>query len=144
MSDKEKIYISWKQVHSDTRVMIDKLPQRDWAGIIAITRGGMMPAQVVATDLGIRTVQTIGVSSYEEDLQGEATITSAGNIPDGGAGWLVIDDLTDTGNTFKALRAHLPAAHFACPYTKPAGHDLADTWAKRYPQDCWIVFPWDQ
>ena len=38
-----------------------------------------------------------------------------------GAGYLIIDDLVDTGDTARAVREMLPKAHFATVYAKPAG-----------------------
>ncbi len=40
---------------------------------------------------------------------------------DKGGGWLIVDDLVDTGVTARAVRAMLPEAHFATVYAKPAG-----------------------
>ena len=60
-----------------------------------------------------------------------------------GTGWLVIDDLVDTGRTARAVRATLPKAHFATLYAKPLGRSLADTFVKEFKQDEWINFPWD-
>ena len=60
-----------------------------------------------------------------------------------GAGWLIIDDLVDTGRTAKAVRDMLPKAHFATVYAKPAGRPLVDTYITEVSQDTWILFPWD-
>ena len=38
-----------------------------------------------------------------------------------GAGVLIVDDLVDTGQTAKIVRALLPRAHFATVYAKPMG-----------------------
>ena len=60
-----------------------------------------------------------------------------------GAGWLIVDDLVDTGETAKSVRALLPKAHFATVYAKPAGRPLVDTFVTEVSQDTWIYFPWD-
>ena len=59
------------------------------------------------------------------------------------AGWLIVDDLVDTGETARALRKMLPRAHFATAYAKPAGRPLVDTFVTEVSQDTWIFFPWD-
>ena len=61
----------------------------------------------------------------------------------GGQGWLVVDDLVDTGKTAKEVRAMLPNAHFATIYAKPQGRPLTDTTIGEVPQDVWVYFPWD-
>jgi xanthine phosphoribosyltransferase len=60
-----------------------------------------------------------------------------------GAGFLIIDDLVDTGSTGRVVRALLPKAHFACIYAKPAARDVVDTYITEVSQDTWILFPWD-
>jgi len=65
-----------------------------------------------------------------------------GHIGDG-EGWLVIDDLVDTGNTYKLIREHLPNAHFACVYAKPKGVPTTDSFVIEVSQDTWVYFPWD-
>src|ERR1700691_5877076 len=44
-----------------------------------------------------------------------------------GMGVLIVDDLVDTGQTAKIVRAQLPRAHFATVYAKPMGRPLVDT-----------------
>ena len=60
-----------------------------------------------------------------------------------GDGWLVVDDLVDTGNNATIIRKMLPKAHFATLYSKPAGKPLVDTFITEVSQDTWILFPWD-
>ena len=65
------------------------------------------------------------------------------NAAHDGAGWLIIDDLVDTGHTARTVREMLPKAHFATVYAKPAGRPLVDTFITEVSQDTWILFPWD-
>ena len=112
-----------------------------WKGIIAITRGGLVPASIIARELEIRLVDTICISSYDHQQQGEITVLKA---PDTDSdGWLLIDDLVDTGNTARVVRNRLPQAHFATVYAKPAGRPVVDTFITEVSQDTWILFPWD-
>ena len=60
-----------------------------------------------------------------------------------GEGWLIVDDLVDTGRTARVVRDLLPKAHFATVYAKPAGRPLVDTFITEVSQDTWIFFPWD-
>ncbi len=65
------------------------------------------------------------------------------SIAGDGEGWLIIDDLVDTGHTARVVREMLPKAHFATVYAKPAGRPLVDTFVTEVSQDTWILFPWD-
>lgn len=113
-----------------------------WTGIIAVTRGGLVPAAVVARELDIRLIDTICITSYGKDkTQGNLEVLKS--IPVDGEGWLIVDDLVDTGRTAQAVRDLFPKAHFATVYAKPAGRPLVDTFVTEVSQDTWIAFPWD-
>ncbi len=60
-----------------------------------------------------------------------------------GDGWLLIDDLVDTGGTARVVRGLLPKAYFVTLYAKPAGRDVVDMFVKEFKQSKWIHFPWD-
>ena len=112
-----------------------------WQGIYAVTRGGMVPAAIVARELEVRMIDTVCVASYDEKAQSDAVLLKG---PEGdGTGWLIIDDLVDTGRTAQIVRDLLPKAHFATVYAKPAGRPLVDTFITEVSQDTWILFPWD-
>lgn len=135
--------ISWDQLHRDAKALAWRLLDKDFfKGIIAVTRGGLVPAAIIARELDIRLVDTICVSSYDwQNQKGEVKLLKG--IEGDGEGWLIVDDLVDTGRTGKLIRELLPKAHFACVYAKPAGRPLVDTFITEVSQDTWILFPWD-
>lgn len=135
--------ISWDQLHRDSKALAWRLLNMgDIKGIIAITRGGLVPAAVIARELDIRLVDTLCVSSYDwKNQKGEANILKS--FEGDGEGWLLIDDLVDTGRTAKVVKGIVPKAHFATVYAKPAGRPLVDTFITEVSQDTWILFPWD-
>jgi xanthine phosphoribosyltransferase len=145
----DEIIISWVELHRDARYLSETLHAiGSWKGIIAITRGGLVPAALVARELEIRLVDTICVSSYAAPAGGEAahaqgTVTLLKGVPGDGDGFLLIDDLVDTGRTAAVVRRLLPKAYFATLYAKPAGRPIVDTCVKEFKQDKWIHFPWD-
>jgi xanthine phosphoribosyltransferase len=135
--------ISWDQLHRDAKALAWRLLDKDFfKGIIAVTRGGLVPAAIIARELDVRLVDTICVSSYDwKNQKGDVKLLKG--IEGDGEGWLIIDDLVDTGRTGKLIRELLPKAHFACIYAKPAGRPLVDTFITEVSQDTWILFPWD-
>ena len=142
-------HISWDQIHRDSRALAWRLtgraPEGGWRAIVAITRGGMAPAMIVARELDIRLVDTISIRSYDHQTQGEALVLSRPDpeVMGDGAGVLVIDDLVDSGKTLEVVRALYPQAHFATVYAKPKGEPMVDTFITGVSQDTWIFFPWD-
>lgn len=140
------LYISWEEFHRDTRTLCHELIERgSYDGIVAVSRGGLIPASIVARELELRLVDTICVVSYRgeqaQEQMDEADILKA---PDGdGEGMILIDDLVDTGKTAQAVRDRLPNALFATVYAKPKGRPLVDTCVREVSQETWIRFPWD-
>ena len=140
--------VSWDQFHRDARALAWRLSAAGpFRAVVAVTRGGLVPAAIVARELGIRVIETVCVASYEYDKQGEIQVLKgigeavAGT--EGGAGVLIVDDLVDTGATARVVREMLPKAHFATVYAKPAGRPLVDTFITEVSQDTWIYLPWD-
>ncbi len=145
----DEIIISWVELHRDARYLSETLHGLgSWKGIIAITRGGLVPAALVARELEIRLVDTICVSSYAAPVAGDTahsqgTVSLLKGVEGDGDGFLLIDDLVDTGRTAAVVRRLLPKAYFATLYAKPAGRPIVDTCVKEFKQDKWIHFPWD-
>jgi xanthine phosphoribosyltransferase len=142
--DYKRMYpISWEQLHRDSKALSWRLLDIGYfKGIIAITRGGLVPAAVIARELDIRLVETVCVSSYDwQDKQGEVDVLK--RFRGDGEGWLLVDDLVDTGRTARVVKEMAPKAHFATIYAKPAGRPLVDTFITEVSQDTWILFPWD-
>jgi len=148
-------HISWDQIHRDSRALAWRLDGKGpddgaWRAVVAITRGGMAPAMIVARELDIRTVDTISVMSYysgggQSDQRREAKVLKSpdADMMGDGTGILVVDDLVDSGKTIELVRALYPNAHFATVYAKPEGEPQVDTFITGVSQDTWIFFPWD-
>jgi xanthine phosphoribosyltransferase len=142
--------VSWDEFHRDSRALAWRLSGAGpFEAIVAVTRGGLVPAAIVARELGIRLIETVCVASYNHTTQGELQVLKS--VADhivrlgGGQGQsvLIVDDLVDTGKTARVVRDILPKAHFATVYAKPMGRPLVDTFITEVSQDTWIFFPWD-
>jgi xanthine phosphoribosyltransferase len=145
----DEIIVSWVELHRDARFLSEQLHAKgSWKGIIAITRGGLVPAALVARELDIRLVDTICVTSYAKAAAGQAEqiredVKVLKGVEGDGEGYLLIDDLVDSGRTAQVVRQLLPKAHFATLYAKPLGRPIVDTCVKEFKQNKWIFFPWD-
>ena len=142
--------VLWDEFHRDSRALVWKLaelPQsksKSWKGLVAITRGGMVPAAIVARELDIRLIETVCLSSYTDDKsQGELQVLKGLDAIGDGEDWLIVDDLVDSGKTAAVIRKMAPKAHIATVYAKPQGRPLSDTFVTEVSQDTWILFPWD-
>ncbi|MFZ4761197.1 MAG: xanthine phosphoribosyltransferase [Alphaproteobacteria bacterium] len=134
--------VSWEELHRHARALAWRLLEKGpWEGIIAIARGGLVPAAIVARELEIRLVDTVCISSYDDTQLRQSQILKSINHQ--GKGWLVIDDLVDTGRTARLVKEMCPLCHLATIYAKPQGRPLVDTFITEVSQDTWIYFPWD-
>ena len=134
--------VTWEQLHRHAKALAWRLLEMGpWTGIAAVSRGGLVPAAIVARELEVRLIDTVCIVSYDERSQGRIEVLK--DVPGDGQGWLIIDDLVDTGQTAQAVRDMLPKAHFATVYAKPAGRPQVDTFVTEVSQDTWILFPWD-
>ncbi len=143
-------HVSWDQLHRDARALAWRLDGKgpgdgSWRAVVGITRGGLVPAMIVARELDIRVVDTISVKSYSHQEQREAQVTKHPQdaLMGDGEGILIVDDLVDTGKTLELVRKLYPKAHFATVYAKPKGKPLVETYITEVSQDTWIFFPWD-
>lgn len=141
--------VSWDQFHRDARALAWRLTGvGPFEAIVCVTRGGLVPAAIVARELGLRLIETVCIVSYHQyKSQGPLSVLK-GISPEvarlgEGRGVLVVDDLVDTGATAKVVRDMLPNAHFATIYAKPLGRPMVDTFVTEVSQDTWIYFPWD-
>src|ERR1700691_1914287 len=140
--------VSWDQFHRDCRALTWRLNDvGPFHAVIAITRGGLVPAAIVARELGVRVIDTVCVTSYDHTRQTDLKVLkgiSADTARLGGGtgkGLLIVDDLVDTGKTARLVREMLPDAHFATVYAKPMGRPLVDTLISEVSEGPWIFFP---
>ena len=141
--------VSWEHLHRDAKALAWRLMSAgSFEGIIAITRGGMVPAGVLAYKLGIKLADTINVEFYTDQERTrpdpvllapmlETEAISNHKI-------LVVDDVADTGRTLalvmKLLRGFGADVRSAVVCTKPGTIVAPDFRWKT--TDGWIVFPW--
>jgi xanthine phosphoribosyltransferase len=145
--------VTWDQLHRDARALAWRLMNKGpFTGIIAITRGGLIPAAIIARELDVRLVESVSIVTYaagsggtliEEEQGGAPVVIKPPSAAGDGSGFLIIDDLVDTGTTARVVRGLLPLAHFASVYAKPAGRGGVDDYITEVSQDTWILFPWD-
>ena len=116
----EKIFpVSWDQFHRDARALAWRLHAAGpFEAIVCITRGGLVPAAIVARELNVRMIETVCVASYHDyKNQGEIKVLK-GIAPEvkamraQGKGVLIVDDLVDTGKTARVVRDMLPNGAF--------------------------------
>jgi xanthine phosphoribosyltransferase len=139
-----EFFVSWEELHKTGRKLAQTLHDlKEWKGILAVTRGGLVPTAIIARELNIRLIDTVCITSYDGQTNDGFELSKAPDLENDGEGWLIMDDLVDTGKTAAEVRRLYPNAHFATLYAKPAGIEYVDSYVEEVSQDTWIRFPWD-
>lgn len=145
MSDRYHVttQVSWEQLQRDCRSLAWRLVDRPWDRIIGIARGGLVPAAIIARELDVRYVDTVCLSSYCLNEQGELSVLKNLDLSGDLSRTLIVDDLVDTGCTASWIRQRAKDAWFVTIYAKPVGRPFVDDCVTEFSQDTWILFPWD-
>ena len=138
----EKYVVTWDMLQMHARKLAQRLmPTEQWKGIIAVSRGGLVPGALLARELGIRHVDTVCISSYDHDHQRDMKVLKKADGD--GDGFIIVADLVYTAGTVQMIRVMYPKAPFFSIFAKPAGRPLVDDYVVDIPQDTWIEQPWD-
>ena len=137
------VFPTYEEIHEKSVKLAELIKDKNinFTKMVVVSRGGFVPASVVAYCLGIQDVDIVSIQSYIHREPGEAFVHRA---PKTDEVVLVIDDIVDKGGTAKALREFMPNMHLAVVYAKPRGLPLANTYVEEITQGTWPVFPWDE
>jgi len=135
--------LNWADIEQWTHKIADdvKASKVEFDGILAITRGGLIPAGLLAQYLGIKIIETVGVASYDGQEQGETVLLKHPNVL---GNYLVVDDIADTGKTLELVKRLVPTSFMtAALVVKPEGREQVDFAGIEAAQNTWVTFPWE-
>ena len=143
------LIVSWDDFHRhciQLAHMLESLGK--WKVVVGISRGGLVPAGIIARELDIRRVGVLAIASYHDykTQGGLEVLAPIGKeylelCPEG-EGMVIVDDLVDTGVTFREAAHMYPRAHRAAVFAKdPILY--VDTHFITIPRRTWIYLPWD-
>jgi xanthine phosphoribosyltransferase len=135
--------VSWEDFLANARLLSEMIRRKEmgWTSIVAVTRGGLIPAAILSRELNIRCIETVCLSSYHDQERGEIDVIKK---PQGYGGKpLAIDDVADSGQTAQVVRKLMPKVKIAVIFAKPDSLAHIDYTATRCSQGTWPVFPWE-
>lgn len=144
---------TWRDIHVAAQNVAIKLQsvKEEFDTVLGIARGGAIPAAILAYELGIPNISTIQITSYEgtERSRSHFCIDSKyvlTNLSVHSKNVLVVDDLSDSGQTFLDLNEQLNMLGVnyktAALYIKPNTEYVPDFYYQEVND--WVVFPWEQ
>jgi len=144
----QKQYITWDEINHWSGKLAEKIAadcdDLQQATLVAVSRGGLIPAQIVAYKLNIRDVRVMKLISYDENnVRGETKDISTDRLFDGSDVY-IIDDLADSGDTIKYLRQKYPSSKMCTLLQKTCCKEHPDICVREnIAKDTCLVFPWD-
>lgn len=145
-----KMYISWNHYIELCKNLASQIKKNEFTDIIAVSRGGLIPSQIIAYQLEIPRIHCAGMSTY--NLVNEKT-----DIPyvyqeptcifQEQQKILIIDDVADTGHTLKALLDKYVNVEYkkcATLHFKPRSIIEPTFYVDAIDNDVWIVYPYEK
>lgn len=159
----KKVYYSWKDVQGAVLEIARQMSEQNWKPdyIVGITRGGLVPANLLSQYTGIK-MNSLDVSLRD----GGDTVSNLGMAEDAfnGKKILIVDDINDQGSTINWIRQDWPSGCF--PNDAKWNHIwsnnvrfavLTNNWGSQFKdvdyyvwdvdkrqEDCWLVYPWEE
>ena len=144
-------YISWHRFYA----LCERLHRQiEAAGfqpelIVAIARGGYMPGRVLADFFGLLNLAAVKIEHYHHlHKEAIAVVRHPLSADIDGQRVLLVDDVSDSGDTFSVALQHLatrgkPAAlRTAVLHHKLSSSYAPDFYSQRVVKWRWIIYPW--
>ena len=125
--------------------------------IVGISRGGLIPATLVAKHLGASEVYSVGLKSYSDDSayatrkpKPDVYQDIQYNCPrlSRGEPVLLVDDISDMGNTLEYVCANMfegsTPLRTATLFIKDKTQFVPDIFHAKVPDSQWVIFPWEK
>lgn len=148
----KKIFLTWEEYFKLCNNLVEQMKDVGFTDIIAIARGGLIPAQYIAYKLNIKRIYTAGISSYKEKTQTDFVIYQGmDGIFDNNSKVLIIDDIADSGKTIQLLQeVYAFKLYFAnivkvctLQYKPKKSVVTPNYYAQAVENNDWIVYPYD-
>ncbi len=154
MNALEKVPVTWDQVVSWCEALAKQLKGKDFKSILAIARGGLVPARLLSTFLGDLPIWVITCQRYTGTTPGKIKISGSHVVKCLIPPVLLVDEICDAGKTLQIVtqllqrkkipfevavllvkgksKEHMGIQHYA---------GLVDTDPTR--PERWYCFPWE-
>jgi uncharacterized protein len=141
---------AWNQIYDMLLDLTQKIISANFAPdmIVAVSRGGLVPARILSDLLEIKELATLKIEFYTAINQtlDHPIITHALSAPVSAKRVLIVDDISDTGKSLQLATEHTlklgaKEAKTATIYTKPTSTFPSDFFVKQ--TSSWVIFPWD-
>lgn len=143
--------ITWDELYQAVRQLAIKIRESGYTIdlIVAIGRGGYVPGRILSDLLGIKDLTSFKIEHYlglDKCKTAMVKYPLTADVEDKNI--LVIDDVTDTGDTFDVALTHIRQCgrvrmlRTAVMVHKEVSHYRPDYFAEKITRWRWVIFPW--
>ncbi|MBO8182405.1 MAG: phosphoribosyltransferase [Archaeoglobus sp.] len=144
------VVYSWKEIYEMCEELGRKIDSSGFKPdvIVAIARGGWVPARILCDVLDVRELYSVKAEHWGRvATPGEAKLVQALNVDLSNKSVLLVDDVTDTGETCLIVKDHLSSlgakeVRIAVLDHKSTSKFLPDYFVRKMEAWKWIVYPW--
>lgn len=144
--------MTWQEVGQACRDLVEEILENQKSyqkveTIVCVAKGGMIPAGIIWQHFPKAEMVMLRVSSYDEcgNKNGQVRILNPQVLVHlhSPSSILVVDDICDSGDTFRKVEEYLPGAQYA-PMLLREKCSFKPTYSKwRAPTPGWVQFPWE-
>ena len=131
--------LNWSDISDLCNGVREQLRGEKFDCIVGVSRGGLIPATIIAYKMGVEEVLAARVQTYHDCPQYIIPEVKGKRV-------LVVDDINDSGNTFNILYSNglNENATFCALYKKSTSSFEQGVYGVVSNSEKWIVFPWDK
>lgn len=142
--------ISWDKVEEYCISLYNKINKNfKFDCIVAICRGGWIPARIISDLSGVQDVGNLRIESYDVYEKKEPKITQSVSINIKDKNVLLVDDIADSGDSLMLAKDYLLKKSpknlmTATIHYKSKSKIMPDFFAEEVDADVWIIYPWEK
>ena len=144
------VHISWNDLQNLVLRLAQKIQEESFHPdiIVAISRGGFVPARILSDQLGVRRLTCIQIEYYKgiNDVKKEPNLVYPLNANVNGLNVLIVDDVSDSGTSMISAIDHISncgakKVKTSSIHIKPWTDFIPDYYTENV--DKWIIYPWE-
>jgi hypoxanthine phosphoribosyltransferase len=149
----KKTKLTWEDIEKLCTQLTDQIYDKvlttpKFNTIVTISKGGLIPARLIAETLDVQRIVTVGISSYKQEKQTKFDVYQTITDPLIGQRVLIIDDIADSGKSLsyvkELINEHNPDSIKICTLHYKSNSSIKpDFFGKKVLNSEWIVYPWE-
>lgn len=149
-----KKFINWDELLSLIKNSAKEIASanKDIDTIVALSRGGLIPARIIAQELNIKHVYSFGINFYDRNDKLKKVPDIYQPLPESfwSSNILIIDDIIDSGNSIKHVCNYIQRRY--CSDNNPLIYTIfykskqglkPHFYSQEIKDDIWVIFPWE-